>query len=179
MKVVVSLFLFFLPLFEVAAQTCKTSIALKVKDVKKSKVDYPTGDKKFSVLEAFPSPFNAVEEVDPFLICHEWGKSQKKIGVPAIDPGKAKEKQEKHVGWHPHRGFDIVSYVKEGRGSHADSLGNVAVVRSGGIQWMRTASGIEHAEGGGNPKSANKHGFQLWINLPSHLKMSKPSYGKC
>ena len=67
--------------------------------------------------------------------------------------------------------------VKEGRGSHADSLGNVAIVRSGGIQWMRTASGIEHAEGGGNPKNANKHGFQLWINLPSHLKMSKPAYG--
>ena len=56
-------------------------------------------------------------------------------------------------------------------------MGNVAIVRSGGIQWMRTASGIEHAEGGGNPKNANKHGFQLWINLPSHLKMSKPAYG--
>ena len=47
MKVVVSLLLFFLSLFTAAAQTCKTSIALRVKDVKKSKVDYPTGDKKF------------------------------------------------------------------------------------------------------------------------------------
>ena len=42
---------------------------------------------------------------------------------------------------------------------------------------MRTASGVEHAEGGGNPKNANKHGFQLWINLPSKLKMATPGYG--
>ena len=165
-------------IYYIHGQTCKTSYQkLKVADIKTSKVDYPTGDKKFSVLEAFPSPFDAVEEVDPFLICHEWGTSKKIMGMRAIDPGKPKEKQKKHVGWHPHRGFDIVSYVKEGRGSHADSMGNVAIVRSGGIQWMRTASGIEHAEGGGNPKNANKHGFQLWINLPSHLKMSKPAYG--
>lgn len=41
--------------------------------------------------------------------------------------------------------------MKEGRGSHADSLGNIAIVRPGGVQWMRTGSGIEHAEGGGNP----------------------------
>lgn len=150
---------------------------LKVVDIKKSQVDHPTGDPKFSVLEAFPSPFKRVEEVDPFLICHEWGKSTKQMGVAAIDPGKPKEKQKKHVGWHPHRGFDIVSYVKEGRGSHADSMGNVAIVKPGGIQWMRTASGVEHAEGGGNPKNANKHGFQLWINLPSKLKMATPGYG--
>ena len=51
-------------------------------------------------------------------------------------------------------------------------MGNVAIVKPGGIQWMRTASGVEHAEGGGNPKNANKHGFQLWINLPSKLKMT-------
>ena len=42
---------------------------------------------------------------------------------------------------------------------------------------MRTASGVEHAEGGGNPKNANKHGFQLWINLPSNLKMTTTGYG--
>ena len=56
-------------------------------------------------------------------------------------------------------------------------MGNVAIVKPGGIQWMRTASGVEHAEGGGNPKNANKHGFQLWINLPSKLKMTTPGYG--
>ena len=82
------------------SQQCKSkkNVKSRVKDIKKSKIDYPTGDKKFSVLEAFPSPFNAVEEVDPFLICHEWGDSKKAMGTRAVDPGKPKSKQEKHVG---------------------------------------------------------------------------------
>ena len=71
---------------------------------------------------------------------------------------------------HCHAGFDILTYMKEGRGSHADSLGNVAVVRPGGIQWMRTGSGIEHAEGGGNPEGINKHGFQIWVSADSFFK---------
>jgi hypothetical protein len=59
-------------------------------------------------------------------------------------------------------------YMKEGRGSHADSLGNQAIVRPGGIQWLRCGSGIEHAEGGGNPEGANQHGAKKRLLL-SHL----------
>jgi len=107
----------------------------------------------------------------------EWGKVTKQLGENAIDPGPPAQSGERHVGWHPHRGFDIVSYIKEGRGRHADSLGNQEIVRPGGLQWMRTGSGVEHAEGGGNPKGAAKHGFQLWVNLPSSQKMADPLYG--
>eukprot|EP00442_Polarella_glacialis_P055202 CAMPEP_0115050922 /NCGR_PEP_ID=MMETSP0227-20121206/2056_1 /TAXON_ID=89957 /ORGANISM="Polarella glacialis, Strain CCMP 1383" /LENGTH=325 /DNA_ID=CAMNT_0002434837 /DNA_START=117 /DNA_END=1095 /DNA_ORIENTATION=+ len=139
-------------------------------------VAYPTGDFSFKVFQPFPKVL-AAEIVDPFLMCDEWGASQKEMGVPAQDPGAPVNAGERHVGWHPHRGFDILSYVKEGRGRHADSLGNLATVRPGGIQWMRTGSGVEHAEGGGNPEGANQHGFQIWINLPSGLKMSEPQYG--
>lgn len=139
-------------------------------------IAYPTGDYKFKVFQPFPKVFSA-EEVDPFLMCDEWGASKKAMGVLAPDPGPPQVLGERHVGWHPHRGFDILSYVKEGRGNHADSLGNVAIVRPGGIQWMRTGSGVEHAEGGGSPESANKHGFQIWINLPAEMKMSQPQYG--
>ena len=77
---------------------------------------------------------------------------------------------------HCHAGFDILTYMKEGRGSHADSLGNVAVVRPGGIQWMRTGSGIEHAEGGGNPEGINKHGFQIWVSADSFLKKNEEPF---
>jgi redox-sensitive bicupin YhaK (pirin superfamily) len=109
---------------------------------------------------------------------HDFGHPTKVLGTgAAADPGPPTERVDKITGWHPHRGFDIITYMKEGRGSHADSLGNQAVVRPGGIQWLRCGSGIEHAEGGGNPEGANQHGFQIWINLPQRKKMSTPSYG--
>jgi redox-sensitive bicupin YhaK (pirin superfamily) len=56
-------------------------------------------------------------------------------------------------------------------------MGNVAIVRPGGVQWMRTGSGVEHAEGGGNPPGVEKHGFQLWINAAAADKMKDPDYG--
>ena len=69
-------------------------------------------------------------------------------------------------------------YIKEGRGIHADSLGNVEEVTPGGVQWLRAGSGIEHAEGKSSPEeSANKHGFQIWIDLPADKKMDEPNYG--
>ena len=166
-----------------AAEVCGLAVApvaLAVDSKHASHVSYPTGDKSFSVLESFPGhgPL-AAENISPFLLSHEWGTATKRIdGRVAPDPGPPSARSKaKLVGWHPHRGFDLVTYVKEGRGCHADSLGNVAVVRPGGVQWMRSGSGIEHAEGGGNPPEASKHGFQLWINLPASMKMDKPAYG--
>ena len=66
-------------------------------------------------------------------------------------------------------------YMKEGRGSHADSLGNQAIVRPGGIQWLRCGSGIEHAEGGGNPEGANQHGANNSFLL-SHFILKMVSF---
>lgn len=139
-------------------------------------VEYPTGEASFKVFQPFPNALSA-EMADPFLMCDEWGESRKTLGETAIDEGPPHSVGTPHVGWHPHRGFDILSYIKEGRGRHADSLGNLGIVRPGGLQWMRTGSGVEHAEGGGNPEGARKHGFQIWINLPGTLKMSDPDYG--
>ena len=82
---------------------------------------------------------------------------------------------DRHVGWHPHRGFDILSYIKQGRGSHADSMGNAAVVRPGGLQWMRTGSGVEHAEGGGNPDGASTV-FNCG-STSAKMKMEDPACG--
>ena len=140
-------------------------VPLRVLSAAPAHVSYPTGDKSFAVLEAFPGGGAlAAERISPFLLAHEWGAVTKTLdGRVAPDPGPPSLREKAAtVGWHPHRGFDLLSYIKEGRGSHADSLGNVAVVRPGGVQYMRAGSGIEHAEGGGTPQGASKHGFQLW-----------------
>ena len=76
---------------------------------------------------------------------------------------------------HPHRGFETVTYMLEGRMRHADNKGASGVIETGGIQWMRAGSGLVHSE---MPEQTEGRmsGFQLWVNLPSHLKMSDPAY---
>lgn len=81
------------------------------------------------------------------------------------------------VGWHPHRGMDLCSYVISGKGRHADSMGNRGSFPTPGMQWLSAGSGIEHAEGGGTPVGEALEGFQIWINVPAHEKMKDPSYG--
>ncbi len=76
---------------------------------------------------------------------------------------------------HPHRGFETVTYMLEGKMRHGDNHGHSGVIESGGIQWMRAGRGIIHSE---IPEQSEgrMRGFQLWVNLPSHLKMSEPDY---
>jgi len=76
---------------------------------------------------------------------------------------------------HPHRGFQTVTYMLEGRMRHKDNTGREGVVGPGGVQWMRAGRGVVHSE---MPEQTEGHmrGFQLWINLPSDLKMSAPDY---
>ncbi|MBC6982244.1 pirin family protein [Caulobacter sp. 17J80-11] len=76
---------------------------------------------------------------------------------------------------HPHRGFETVTYMLEGRMRHADNQGNAGVIETGGIQWMRAGKGLVHSE---MPEQAEGRmsGFQLWVNLPRELKMSAPAY---
>lgn len=136
--------------------------------VRAAQVTYPSGDKSFSVLQPFPSGFSA-EECDPFLMCDDFG--------PKASKGKATHEDEFPLGWHPHRGQDIVTYMTRGTGRHADSMGNRGEFPSPGMQWISVGSGIEHAEGGGGPRGEIQHGFQIWINVPSRLKMNKPRYG--
>ena len=76
---------------------------------------------------------------------------------------------------HPHRGFETVTYMLEGRMRHADNKGHSGVIESGGVQWMRAGRGIVHSEMP-EQESGRMRGFQLWVNLPARLKMSAPGY---
>ena len=99
---------------------------------------------------------------DPFLMLDEFGSENKDDyvgGFPA----------------HPHRGIETVTYMLHGEFEHEDSTGSKGRMRAGDVQWMKTGSGIIHSEmpamtGG------KLQGFQLWINMPAKLKMSKPDY---
>lgn len=149
-----------------------SSISMPVIAVRKAQVAHPTGDPNFSVMQGFPKPFSA-EESDPFLMCDVFGPTPSK-GIET-NPDKFP------IGWHPHRGMDILTYLTEGIGRHADSLGNRGTFSSPGMQWISVVSlflsmvvkpfqlnlllqgsGIEHAESGGTPAGENLQGFQIW-----------------
>ena len=163
---------------------------MKIIAVRNAKKAFPTGDPKFAVMQAFPGEFST-QETDPFLMCDFFG--------PSVSKGLAKNEDDFEIGWHPHRGMDICTYLKEGVGRHGDSLGNRETYATPvsavyvyntvsslyftsslfyqGMQWVSVGSGIEHAEGGGTPAGENTTGFQLWINVPSAHKMDDPAYG--
>ena len=82
-------------------------------------------------------------------------------------------------GPHPHRGFETVTFILEGELAHRDSAGHESIIKAGGVQWMTAGSGLVHAEV--SPEAFLREGgplelLQLWVNLPSHLKMSRPRY---
>ena len=100
--------------------------------------------------------------VDPFLMLDEF-KSDNPNDYIAGFPN------------HPHRGFETVTYMLEGKVEHQDHKGNKGIIKSGGVQWMTAGRGIIHSE---MPIQENglMWGFQLWVNLPSYQKMKEASY---
>jgi quercetin 2,3-dioxygenase len=78
--------------------------------------------------------------------------------------------------WHPHRGIETITYILKGSVEHKDSLGNSGKLSDGDIQWMTAGSGILHQEMPLGNDKGEMHGFQLWANLPSNLKMTIPNY---
>ena len=78
--------------------------------------------------------------------------------------------------WHPHRGIETITYVLAGSVAHGDSLGNRGSLGAGDVQWMTAGSGILHQEMPQGDPHGRMHGFQLWANLPSSLKMTAPRY---
>ncbi len=78
--------------------------------------------------------------------------------------------------YHPHRGIETVTYMLEGSTHHRDSLGNQGLIGPGDVQWMSSGRGILHEEMPRRGPSGAIYGFQLWVNLPSHLKLSAPRY---
>jgi redox-sensitive bicupin YhaK (pirin superfamily) len=100
---------------------------------------------------------------DPFLMLDDFRND-----VPAH--------YQKGFPWHPHRGIETITYVLDGEVEHADSLGNRGVLGPGSVQWMTAGSGILHQEMPRGNSKGQMHGFQLWANLPSSLKMTAPRY---
>jgi hypothetical protein len=108
-------------------------------------------------------PFGDPAEFDPFLLLDDF-RSDNPADYRAGFP------------WHPHRGIETISYVLAGAVEHLDSLGNRGVLGPGDIQWMTAGSGILHQEMPQGDAQGRMHGFQLWANLSSSLKMTKPRY---
>jgi len=99
---------------------------------------------------------------DPFLMLDEFGSENKDDYIAGFPP-------------HPHRGIETVTYMLAGDFEHKDSTGGKGRMTAGDVQWMKTGSGIIHSEMPAM-KEGKLHGFQLWINMPAKLKMSKPDY---
>ncbi len=107
--------------------------------------------------------FGDPNESDPFLLLDDFRNDRPEDFV-------------KGFPWHPHRGIETITYVLEGEVEHGDSLGNAGTLGPGSVQWMTAGSGILHQEMPKGNARGQMHGFQLWANLPSSLKMTGPRY---
>ncbi|MEZ5332847.1 MAG: pirin family protein [Thermoanaerobaculia bacterium] len=107
--------------------------------------------------------FGDTDETDPFLLLDDFRNERPEDYLAGFP-------------WHPHRGIETITYVLAGTVEHGDSLGNRGAIAAGDIQWMTAGSGILHQEMPRGDEAGRMHGFQLWANLPSHLKMTKPRY---
>jgi hypothetical protein len=103
-----------------------------------------------------------LDALDPFLMLDEFGTDRPEdyiAGFPA----------------HPHRGFETVTYMLDGRMRHQDNHGHEGVLGPGSVQWMTAGRGIVHSEMP-EQEEGRMRGFQLWLNLPASDKMSEPKY---
>lgn len=106
--------------------------------------------------------FSGDYRMDPFLMLDEIRSDSKDDFIAGFPP-------------HPHRGFETVTYMREGSFSHTDSMGNSGSISSGGAQWMTAGSGVIHSEMPA-ADAERMHGFQFWLNLPASEKMQPPAY---
>ena len=107
-------------------------------------------------------PIGALDYPDPFLLFDHFGSENPEdylAGFPM----------------HPHRGIETVTYILDGIVDHKDSIGNAGRIGAGDVQWMTSGRGIMHEEMP-RPQDGKMDGFQLWVNLPARLKMTKPRY---
>jgi redox-sensitive bicupin YhaK (pirin superfamily) len=105
--------------------------------------------------------------LDPFIHMDQMGEVEYGPGEPKGTP------------WHPHRGFETVTYIIDGAFQHQDSTGGGGLISNGATQWMTAGSGILHIERPPEPLIASGglfHGIQLWVNLPSAKKWTAPRY---
>ena len=115
-----------------------------------------------------PVPGPGLDQIDPFLFLNHHGPQIYAPGNRGLP-----------FGPHPHRGFETVTFILEGELSHLDTGGHESIIAAGGVQWMTAGRGLVHAEL--SPASFKQRGgpleiLQLWVNLPSRLKMTEPRY---
>ena len=107
--------------------------------------------------------FGETKDYDPFLLFDDFRNENPEDYLAGFP-------------WHPHRGIETITYVLAGSVNHGDSLGNQGSMGPGDVQWMTAGSGILHQEMPKGDTQGRMHGFQLWANLPSALKMTRPRY---
>jgi quercetin 2,3-dioxygenase len=101
-------------------------------------------------------------DLDPFLLLDEFGTDRAEDYIAGFPE-------------HPHRGFETVTYMLDGRMRHRDNHGNEGLLVPGSVQWMTAGRGLVHSEMP-EQQEGRMRGFQLWVNLPATLKMSEPGY---
>jgi redox-sensitive bicupin YhaK (pirin superfamily) len=114
-----------------------------------------------------PIPIRGIEQVDPFLLIDEMGPMEHGPGEAAGAPD------------HPHKGFEIITYLLDGEMEHRDSHGNHGILRAGDVQYMAAGSGLVHSEmptGAFQRSGGRRHGFQIWVNLSRADKLMAPRY---
>mgnify|MGYP006166247149 CR=1 FL=1 len=119
----------------------------------------------FPVVRAFAGV--GYQDLDPFIHMDQMGE----VNYAPYEP--------RGTDWHPHRGFETVTYIMDGIFVHQDSLGGGGVIADGATQWMTAGAGILHIETPPEKLVISGglfHGVQLWVNLPSHKKMISPAY---
>ena len=107
--------------------------------------------------------FGNTSDFDPFLLLDDFRNERPEDYLAGFP-------------WHPHRGIETITYVLAGTVEHGDSMGNSGAIGTGDVQWMTAGSGIIHQEMPKGDADGRMHGFQLWANLPSSLKMTAPRY---
>jgi quercetin 2,3-dioxygenase len=140
----------------------------------------PEGDRPVVRVTTAPSGFEGegfpvrrafagvhLSDLDPFIHMDQMGEVDYAPGEPKGTP------------WHPHRGFETVTYIIDGVFRHQDSNGGGGLITNGDTQWMTAGGGILHIEAPPEELVMSGglfHGFQLWVNLPARLKMTQPRY---
>ncbi|MEZ5489424.1 MAG: pirin family protein [Gammaproteobacteria bacterium] len=99
---------------------------------------------------------------DPFLMLDEFGSYEPRDYIGGFPP-------------HPHRGFETVTYMLEGKMEHRDHMDNVGLLDAGDVQWMKAGAGVIHSEMP-RQEEGRMRGFQLWLNLPAAEKMTPATY---
>lgn len=115
------------------------------------------------VKRALPAPQVPYEEVDPFLLLDVFDASDQDLEGASFPK-------------HPHRGFEILTYLLQGAAGHEDDMGHRTVLRAGGLQRITAGRGMVHGEGGEVDSEAPPRGLQLWVNLAHEDKGLDPEY---